>query len=154
MQLPWRLLFPVVLAGSVACGYDGTQPDESASLYVLRRIGNRALPAPGFPWKESPLIVADSITLPATLTLDSKVITLRRAQVFQEHSGQVQHFAARYHASLSWNLLTIDNCPIESACIASLVYSATTMLVAGDSLFEVVAPEHPLGPRVYGRVRR
>jgi hypothetical protein len=154
MQLPWRLLFPVVLAGSVACGYDGTQPDESESLYVLHRIGNRELPAPGFPWPESPLIVADSIRLSVSLANYPKVITIKRSQAYQEHSGQVLYFAGRYNASLSWNLLTIDNCPIESACFASLVYSATTMLVAGDSLFEVVGDGNPVGPRVYGRVRR
>ena len=97
--------------------------------------------------------MADSIYLPVSLTSYPKVITLARAQVI-EQSGQRQHFAGRFRASLAWNTLTIDNCPIESACFASLVYSATTMLVAGDSLYEVVAPEYPLGPRVYRRVRQ
>lgn len=154
MQIPWRLLFPVVLAGSAACEYDGSAPDESASLYLLHRIGNQELPAPVFPFPQSPLIVADSISIPVSLTSDAKLITIRRAQVTQLHPGQPQRFAASYHATLAWNVLTVDNCPIDSACIASLVYTATTLLVAGDSLYEVVGPEHPLGPRVYGLVRR
>jgi hypothetical protein len=154
MQIPWRLLFPVVLAGSAACEYDGSAPDESESLYLLHRIGNQELPAPGFPFPQSPLIVADSISIPVSLTSDAKLITIRRAQVIQQLPGQPHHVAGSYHATLAWNVLTVDHCPLDSACMASLVYSAMTLLVAGDSLYEVVGPENPVGPRVYGLVRR
>lgn len=136
----------------VACGDDSTGPD-GAVLYLLRRIGTQPLPAPAYPSPGAPLIVADSLYLSPSLR-DKESFLATRITVYRVNPGTDTRSSNRYQAMLDGSVLTIDNCPIESACIASLVYMPARFLIAGDSLFEQVSQGTPVLPRVYGRARR
>ena len=137
----------------LACGMDGTAP-EGDTLYLLRRIGVQPLPAPSYPSPGAPLIVADSMFLSLTRARDKDSFQVTRITVVRENSGADSRSLSRFLASLEGNLLSIDNCPIDAFCAASLVYVPDEFLIVGDSLFEQVPTDASRLPRVYGRVRR
>jgi hypothetical protein len=144
---------PLLALALAACGFDSTAPG-GATLYLLRRIGAQPLPAPSYPSPGAPLIVADSLFLSPPPPRDQESFLVTRITVLQTAPGEDSRSSNRFQATLEGSLLTVDNCPIGSFCIASLVYLPDRFLIVGDSLFEQIPTGSPQLPRVYGRVRR
>jgi hypothetical protein len=145
----------VIVASGVACGAaactQGNTGPEGSSLYLLRRVGSQALPAPAYPGPHAALYLADSLRFPALPDRGKEPFVITRITVLQEFTGQLSRTVGQFHAMASADLLTIDSCPIGVLCIASLVYNPWTFKVAGDSLVEQLPPGSPYQPRVYSR---
>lgn len=152
MKRNW--VMAALLAGALAgCVGDATAPG-GGSLYRLRRIGTQPLPAPSYPSPDAPLIVADSLLLTAARVRSADDLEVTRITIQRSGAAGDERNVNRYRAALEGDLLIMDNCPVGSFCIASLVYAPSRFLIVGDSLFEQLPQDSPLLPRVYGLVRR
>ena len=150
-----RWLAGVIVASGVACGAaactQGNTGPEGSSVYVFRRVGSQALPAPADPGPQAALYIADSLRFPALTDRGKDPFVITRITVLQDFTGQLSRTVGQFQASASADILTIDSCPIGAFCVASLVYAPATFKVVGDSLFEQLPAGSPYKPRVYSR---
>ena len=146
--------FCLIVLGLLASACDDVSgPGGGATVYALVRIGDAVLPAPGWPGTSFPLILGDTLSLPASRPRPDSSLVVSRVQVFKEENGQVDRSSGRFSASRRGDSLIVDNCPFGAMCAAmDLVYSPLVLRFAGDSLFEQLPAGSPLKPRVYGRV--
>ena len=143
-------LLLALLAGN-AC----ESPTDSSGIgerYALHRIGNAVLPVPLSKDSPFPRLLADSLTFPEERSRDGNFI-FTRVQVFESSVGQSSRSEDRYPGVRNGNTLLLDSCPVNSFCIASLVYAPLEFRLVGDSLVQQLQPDQPQEPMVYGRVR-
>lgn len=141
-------LLAVILGGCL----DVTSPGPDTSTYTLHRLGNAPLPAPSSPDPGSPLVLADTLVIPnAVISPEGTIITHVRVSRLGDQPPVRE--VRRLEAARRDDSLLVNECPVGSFCIAALVESHSSFLVAGDSLFEQTPPNAPREPRVYGRVR-
>jgi hypothetical protein len=151
MAVRVRAMVAAVVTCSVAACSQGTSGPEGSSLYLLRRVGSQALPAPADPGPQAAWYIADSLRFPALPNQGKDPFVITRITVLQDFTGQRSRTVGQFQATATQDILTIDSCPIGSFCLASLVYAPTIFRVAGDSLFEQLPPGSPYQPRVYSR---
>ena len=146
--------FCLVILGLLASACDDVAgPGGGAAVYALVRIGDAVLPAPGWPGTNFPLILGDTLALPASRPRPDSSLVVSRVQVFKQENGQIDRSTGRFGATRRGDSLIVDNCPFGAFCAAvDLVYSPFVLRFEGDSLFELVPEGSPLKPRVYGRV--
>lgn len=150
-RVPMARFTALLIAGLAGC-LDVTSPGPDTSTYALHRIGNALLPAPSFPDPGSPLVLADTLVIPnAVVSQEGAIITHVRVSRLDDQPPVRE--VRQLEASRREDSLLVNECPVGSFCIAALVESHSTFLVAGDSLFEQIPTNTPREPRVYGRVR-
>jgi hypothetical protein len=145
------LISAVLTLGIVGCDYNGSGPSTFRNTYALARIGTKPLPAPLDGANSPTLVVADTLRLLVDKARDDQPF-LQQVSVFQEGTGPKTKSQHEYFYTVTGSFLTYDQCPIGTFCIASLVASARTFQIAGDSLFEVVQEGVARPPYVYGRI--
>jgi len=128
---------------------DLVSSNSSETVYALYRIGDDVLPAPssvpGITTVADTLIIPNAVVTPAGAPLTDIRVT-------EDAQGTRTRERQRFQANRRADALVVDNCPVGSFCIASLVYAPSAFLFVGDSLFEQVPELSSLKPRVYARV--
>ncbi len=146
---PFRPGLYAAVALTCACGMTG--PASGAAVYALHRIGDAVLPVPLTPPAPYPRLVADTLILPEGRSRED-ALTVEVRNVIEQSATRADRSTVRYRATVKGDLLVVDSCPINAACIASLVYAPITYAFVGDSLIQQVAPGSSQKPAVYGRV--
>jgi hypothetical protein len=142
-------------AAALAAGCDeSTGPSRLAEWYALARIGLVAPPIPLGPDGGPPFLLADTLRLTELRPRDEIMAVLTRIQVLRDGNGTTHRTESRHRYQFDGDILSYDSCPVDSFCIASLVYAPLDFQVVGDSLFQVGPEASPLPQSVYGRVRR
>src|ERR1051326_8070171 len=94
----------LVVSALLALGCGTVSPSIPSGVYVLRRIGDAALPAPLDPRSAFPiLILADTLRIPALIRPAPGTITMvTRTRVFEYQSGQVVSDSSEQPAVLEY----------------------------------------------------
>ena len=149
-----KLGFITLAAAALAAGCDeSTGPSVLAESYALARIGLQVPPIPLGPDGGAPFLLADTLRLTDPRPRDEMAV-LTRIQVTRDGNGISHRMESRHRYQFDGDILSYDSCPIDSFCIASLVYAPLDFQVVGDSLFQIGPEAFPLPQSVYGRVRR
>jgi hypothetical protein len=128
---------------------DLVSSDSNEAVYALYRIGDDVLPAPsGVP---GITVIGDTLIIPDAVVTNAGA-ALTDIRVTEDAQGTRTRDRQQYMATRRADALLVDNCPVGSFCIASLVYQPSAFVFVGDSLFEQVAETSQNKPRVYGRV--
>ena len=141
----------LALLSLAACNLLGNSSREN--VYALHRRGDEVLPILLSPPAAYPRLLADTLIF-ADDPGDHAGIVVENRQTFEQSAGQRDHSTTRYPATYQGGMLVMDNCPIGSACIASLVYAPITFAFVSDSLVQQKPVFGNQAPAVYGRVRR
>ena len=140
---------------ALASGCDeNTGPSVLAESYALARIGLQTPPIPLGPDGGPPFLLADTLRLTDPRPRDEIMAVLTRIQVTQNGNGTTHRMESQHRYQFDGDILRYDSCPIDSFCIASLVYAPLDFQIVGDSLFQIGPEASPLPQSVYGRVRR
>jgi hypothetical protein len=142
----------VVCAAAFAAGCsDYLSPSGSNSVYILARIGPTPLPV--FIGQDGglPLLLADTLLLvqdrPRVGDSILTHVAVLRVDATHTTRSESEHYYTRDGGQLRY-----DECPVGSFC-AAIIAMPRVFDIVGDSLFEVVAGNTNIQPRVYGRVR-
>ncbi|NOT07607.1 MAG: hypothetical protein HOP28_05290, partial [Gemmatimonadales bacterium] len=100
-----------------------------------------------------PLLLEETLTLPHSAMWNAEIFLFTKTQLLQDGDGRTTTATVQYRGHVESGLFGYDNCPAGAMCIASLVYAPLTFRIEGDSLFQILPPGHPAGPKVYGRLR-
>jgi hypothetical protein len=148
-----RTVFIILLATALGgCGDEPTSDSRFAPVYALARIGTQTPPIPQGPSGGAPFLLADTLRLGAGRSRGESEGVLTRIQQIRD-GNQVTHRLVTHHGFvIEGNSLVYESCPLESACIASLVAAPVYFVVIGDSLFQTGPQASPLPGAVYGRV--
>jgi hypothetical protein len=148
-----RMVFLTLLAAAAGgCSDDSTSPSLFSRVYALGRIGAQTPPIPQGPSGGAPFLLGDTLRLGASRSRGETEGVLTRIQHFLD-GNQVTHRLVTHHGYvIDGNSLVYESCPLESACIASLIAAPVYFVVIGDSLFQTGPQASPLPGAVYGRV--
>jgi len=148
-----RTVLIILLAGALgSCDDESTTPSLFSRVYALGRIGSQTPPIPQGPTGGAPFLLGDTLRLGAGRSRGESEGVLTRIQHFLD-GNQVTHRLVTHHGyAVEGNSLVYESCPLESACIASLVAAPVYFVVIGDSLFQTGPQGSPLPGAVYGRV--
>ena len=134
----------------VGCS-DYLSPSGTNSVYTLARIGPTPLPVFLGDNGAFPLLLADTLLLvqdrPRVGDSILTHVAVLRLDATQTTRSESQHYYSRDGGQLRY-----DECPVGSFC-AAIIAAPRVFDIVGDSLFEVVAGNPNIQPRVYGRVR-
>src|SRR5258706_14168314 len=93
-------LFAALASGLLVSGCDGVAgPGDAEAVFALHRIGDAVLPAPAGPGTGFPLVLGDTIVMPAYRGRPEAALLISRIQVFQAESGRVDTNSGRFSAA-------------------------------------------------------
>jgi len=142
----------VICAAAFAAGCsDYLSPSGTARVYALARIGPTPLPVFLGDNGAFPLLLADTLLLVQDRPRAGDSV-LAHVAVMRLDATQTTRSESEHYYSWDGGQLRYDECPVGSFC-AAIIAAPRVFDIVGDSLFEVVAGNTNIQPRVYGRVR-
>lgn len=121
-------------------------------MYVLQRIGDAVLPVPLNPPSAFPVMVADTLKIPASVRPTAGILVLR-TEAWENPDGQIVSDSSEHSASIAGDLITIEECRLGVGCMRPSNWFPFELRFVGDSLVQQIPAGRTNPPRVYALVR-